>query len=308
MIRFRAYLQLLRPPNLLTAMSDILAGFAVTVGWQYVSLPHAFFPAAPEIPAGLWGNLVWLLLATVGLYGGGVVLNDYYDAGLDSKERPERPIPSGKVPKHHAAILGYGLLLSAVAVSFKVNVVSGAIATLIVVLVLLYNLVSKNHALLGPLNMGLCRGCNLMLGVSIIPAQVFPLLFVSVISVVYIAAITLISTGEVHGSTKRSFNLGLLMYILVGIMVLALGFLDQYQWLYGLPFLLLLYFLIIPSILKARNMNEPQLIGQAVKVSVLALISLNAAIAAGFTGWFFGLLLLLLLPLSKMLARIFAVT
>ncbi|MEM0982243.1 MAG: polyprenyltransferase, partial [Cyanobacteria bacterium P01_H01_bin.58] len=45
-----------------------------------------------------------------------------------------------------------------------------------------------------------------------------------------------------------------------------------------------------------------------VKSGVLSLIVLDAAIAAGFAGWPYGLAVLALLPLSIVLARMFAVT
>jgi hypothetical protein len=62
--------------------------------------------------AGL-GNaraLPWLAGASACLYAGGVVLNDFFDRKVDVVERPERPLPSGRVPPAHAAWLGSVLL------------------------------------------------------------------------------------------------------------------------------------------------------------------------------------------------------
>ena len=41
----------------------------------------------------------WLLLALAFslLYTGGMYLNDAFDRDIDARERPERPIPSGRV-------------------------------------------------------------------------------------------------------------------------------------------------------------------------------------------------------------------
>jgi 4-hydroxybenzoate polyprenyltransferase len=98
---YRGYLELVRPANVATALADVLAGYAV---------------------AGLGSpGLGWLLMSTACLYGGGVALNDFFDRGLDRIERPERPIPSGRVSSRAAAGLGLGLL--------ALGVIAAALAT-----------------------------------------------------------------------------------------------------------------------------------------------------------------------------------
>ena len=80
-----AMLRLMRPANIITAVSDILAGIAIAGYFKedYVSL----FP------------VILLVFSTVGLYGGGVVFNDVFDAELDSVERPERLFPVVRLQK-----------------------------------------------------------------------------------------------------------------------------------------------------------------------------------------------------------------
>ena len=43
-----------------------------------------------------------------------MVLNDVYDVETDARERPYRPIPSGRISLNKAQSLGYGLLLCGV--------------------------------------------------------------------------------------------------------------------------------------------------------------------------------------------------
>lgn len=50
------------------------------------------------------------------------------------------------------------------------------------------------------------------------------------------------------------------------------------------------------------------MIGKAVKSGVIALIAMNAAWAAAFGDLYFALLIIILLPVSLLLARMFAVT
>ena len=303
--QLRAYLVLMRPPNLLTAVADIVAGFAASASLYHIVgfAPLEFIQH--DLP---WVHLGLASLASICLYGGGVVLNDFYDADLDQVERPERPIPSGQVSRSAAAYFGYGLLIVGVVVASLVNMYCGAIGLLIALLVICYNILAKHHVVFGPLIMGLCRGANLLLGISIFSAHLSEIYFLSLIPVTYIAAITFVSRGEVHGSNRASLSLGFSLYLLTAAMVISLGVLDQFHLWQSLGFLLLLLAMIVPPLYRAGNGKDPALIGKAVKNGVLGLILLDAALASGFAGWFFGLLLLLLLPFSILMAKSFAVT
>src|SRR5262245_63491269 len=46
-------------------------------------------------------------------YSGGMALNDAFDAEIDARERPERPIPSGRVSRGTVLALGFGMLVVA---------------------------------------------------------------------------------------------------------------------------------------------------------------------------------------------------
>ncbi len=288
-----ALLRLTRPANLVTAIADVLAGMAIA---RYFLIPNA--------DAGPVG---WLCLATVGLYGGGVVFNDVFDADLDAVERPERPIPSGAVSRTVATGLGLSLLLIGIVSAFMVNQQAGFVAIGTAVAALVYDRFGKHHALLGPLNMGLCRGVNLLLGVSILPDAVFAWWWVSVVPIVYIAAITMISRGEVHGGQSITIRLAGLFYAgVIGI----IGAVTQYRHQFGtaFPFLLMFGYLIFPPLWRAVRQPIGPNIGRAVQAGVLALIVMDAAWVAGFSSFPLALLVVCLLPLSRLLARVFAVT
>ena len=302
--RLLAYLQLTRPANIITAVADILAGFAASGALVMLhNLPITEWWTHP-----LAASLGWLILSTVGLYGGGIVFNDVFDAKLDRAERPERPIPRGDASARGASILATLLLTIGVLAAAQVSMLSALIALIVAGLAVLYNAWGKHQRLFGPLNMGLCRGGNLLLGVSAVPAAVTSLWFLSLIPIIYIAAITMISRGEVHGGNRAALWGGVGMYglVLSGLLALAIGVSVSVE--VVVPFLLLLGFLIYPPLLRALRSNEPRLIGLAVKAGVLSLIVLDAAIAATFGGWVYGLLVLVLLPVSRWLATRFAVT
>jgi 4-hydroxybenzoate polyprenyltransferase len=298
-----AYLQLMRPANVITAWADIFVGYAAS--GLVVNLDRAI--AQPTTFASL-APLAWLLLSTTGLYGGGVVFNDVFDAQLDARERPERPIPSGRASRQGAIWLGSTLLGVGVIAASQVSVLSAALATSVALAALLYDAIGKHNSVFGPLNMGLCRGGNLLLGVSAMPAIVPQRWFLLLIPLAYIAAVTAISQGEVHGGKKGTGVLALLLVTAVMSGVLALGFLSDYQLLAALPFLALLAGRIFPPFVNAVRSPHPEPIRAAVKAGVLSLIVLDASMAAGFASWTYGLLVLSLLPISTVLARRFAVT
>src|ERR671936_2311779 len=85
-----------RVSNLPTVWTNVLAG-AVLAG-------------------GTWhdGRTVIVLVAMSLFYVGGMYLNDYFDRGIDARERPERPIPAGDVAADLVAAIGFGLLAAGV--------------------------------------------------------------------------------------------------------------------------------------------------------------------------------------------------
>ena len=289
----KAFLSLTRPANLVTAIADVLAGMAIAGYFQD--------PAPVPAPVG------WLCLATVGLYGGGVVFNDVFDAELDAIERPERPIPSGMVSKGAATTLGIVLLVIGIIASFMVNQTAGLLAIGITIASLVYDRFGKHNKLLGPLNMGLCRGLNLLLGVSILPDQVVPWAWIGLVPIAYIAAITMISRGEVHGGNPATLRVAGLLYALV---IGCMAALAQRKGQLGtaFPFVFLFGFYIFPPLWRAVREPIGPNIGSAVRAGVLSLIVMNAAWVAAFANFPLALLVFCLLPLSRLLAKVFAVT
>ncbi|WP_366932316.1 UbiA-like protein EboC [Nostoc sp. NMS8] len=300
---WRGYLELMRPANIVTAWADILVGFAASgSGVIFTKLINGEVSFAVLIPLG------WLLLATTGLYGGGIVFNDVFDAELDAKERPNRAIPSGRVSRQNATLLGSILFAIGIIAAFQVSQLSAAIAIFITLSCLLYNSLAKHHPFFGPLNMGLCRGSNLLLGVSAVPEIIGERWYLALIPVLYIAAITAISQGEVHGGKKVTGVLALLLIAIVLTAVLALGLLGEYTAIAALPFAVFLAIRILPNFIKAAREPIAENIRNAVKIGVLSLIVLDATVASGFAGLYYGLLVLILLPISMKLAQLFAVT
>lgn len=290
------YLVLIRPANVITAIADIFAGIALS---GVLSGSISSFP--------IWHALA-LVLATACLYAGGIVFNDVFDLELDKKERPERPLPSGQISKEKAVWFGITLFIIASVVTVQHATISYFLALGIVICATSYDKYFKHRLVGGPLVMGLCRGLNLLLGISIVPDQVFELWWIGGLPVLFIAAITLTSQGEVHGKNRYSVMVALCFDLIVAGAILYLAFLGHFQLLTVLPFLLIWLLMNLRAKGKAIVENTPPNVMKAVKMGVISLIPLDACYAAGSSYWWFGLITLLLLPLSLLLSRKFAVT
>lgn len=296
------YLQLTRPANVVTAIADIWAGFAIAGGWSYM------ISNWEKGSADFWQNLLWLSLSTIGLYAGGVAFNDIADAELDAVERPERPIPSGRASKSTAIIFATSLLVFGVVMAFMVNWIAGVLAIAVSLCALVYDYWGKHQSILGPINMGLCRTGNLLLGVAVAPEVLEKLWPIGVLPLIYVAAITMVSRGEVHGKNKKALYGGFFMYISVVLAIYGLAKFQGPDYKEVFPFLVLLSYMIFPPLGKAIKTQDPKMIGKSVKAAVISLIIVNSSLAAAFAGWEIGAIVLLLLPISLWLAKKFAVT
>lgn len=289
----RAILTLIRPANIVTSIADVIAGFAI---------------AGLFSPLVFQSDMLLLVLSTIGLYGGGIVFNDVFDFEQDKINRPERILPSQRLSLKQATGIGLILFGIALVAAFASSMISGLVASLVMVLALVYDKWSKHNKVIGPINMGMCRGANLMLGVSILPSALEEVYLISLIPILFVAAITLTAQKESSGQNKTSIGIAMLL----DLSVVAAFFLMQDRLNLSMQsagvFLLLWYGTNLFFKYRAFSDNTPTNIKMAVKVAVLSIIPLDAAFTAGFGSIPMALLVLALLPISIFLAKKFAVT
>ncbi|MEU4713600.1 SCO3242 family prenyltransferase [Micromonospora purpureochromogenes] len=138
--------ELVRAPAALSVPGDVVAGAAAA-------------GALGRRTAGLAG-------ASVLLYWAGMAANDWADRRLDAVERPERPIPSGRV----APATALGLAAGLTAAGLGLAAVTGgrraaAVAIPLAATIWGYDLAAKNTAA-GPAVMAACRGLDVLLGAT----------------------------------------------------------------------------------------------------------------------------------------------
>ena len=170
--------ELVRAPAALSVPGDVLAG-AVAAG------------TLDRRATGLAG-------ASVLLYWAGMAANDWADRHLDAVERPERPIPSGRVPAGTALGLAVGLTGAGLAVAG----LAGGRRALAVALPLAgtiwgYDLLAKRGPA-GPAVMATCRGLDVLLGAA--TGRVARAVPAALTVAGHTWTVTTLSRHEVHGT------------------------------------------------------------------------------------------------------------
>jgi 4-hydroxybenzoate polyprenyltransferase len=157
-----AWLQLVRLPNLLTVPGDPIIGF---FSWGSIR----YFSAADKgyVDIGSVLMVVPCVVAAVLLYAGGLVMNDLFDLNEDRRDRPERPLPAGRINVKVAAIVTVLLLIGGVWAASLNGPLCASIAAMLAVAIASYNAGAKRIPVIGPLNMGLCRGLSVFMGLAI---------------------------------------------------------------------------------------------------------------------------------------------
>lgn len=261
--RLADWAALVRLPGLPSAWSNIVAAHLIATG------------GAPVAP------LLELQLAmTTCLYWGGMILNDCFDHEEDRAERPERPLPAGRIQTSSAWSVGFALLLFGVILGLVAGGATAIIGILLAATVLAYNGGLKRGPA-GPWAMGLCRFFNWLLGLSA-AESLWPSLTIALPVLLYTASLTMLSRGEVRGDRRGEVILATLVLLSATWTLLALLYLSGIQ--EPIPAGFLLIALSIALIVRlrwvARN-PTPQGIQATVRALLIGMIPLDALLLLG---------------------------
>ncbi|MCH2201282.1 MAG: UbiA family prenyltransferase [Fuerstiella sp.] len=294
------WLQLLRIPTVFTALADVLCGYFLGAAHESTTAPNAVV-------------LLCLLISSAGLYLGGMVLNDVFDAKLDAVERPERPVPDGRISLFCAAVAGTILMITGLLTSAGAWLAAGRtgqslyVACLIATAVLLYDAFLKS-TWAGPAGMAGCRFLNLSLGAStavsdtgIAMAWELPVLGASTGLAVYIIGVTWFARNEA-GNASRSGLIAGLIVATTGVCLSAGAVLLAQKdpttvWAALLQFTLIAGVTVVRGITAIRDGQSP-ILQRTVGRMLLWIIVLDAVVVFASTGSVFleGIILLLVIP------------
>jgi 4-hydroxybenzoate polyprenyltransferase len=292
-MNLRAYAQLVRLPNVFTALADIGLGVLATGA----ALAH-------------WPTYILLLVSSACLYAGGMVWNDFFDVEEDKKDRPFRPIPSGRVSRRAAANCGAALLAAGWGAALLSGWRAGLIAGLLVAAILLYDGWLK-RTWAGPIAMGTCRFLNVLLGWSAATAAGWPWgigIYLALLVGIYIAGVTWFARTEARTSNQTLLT-GAAVLMLGGLVlalpvpVLTADLRAPHATSLLFPYLLVGFgFLVGFPVSRAISRPTPGYVQAAVKRAVLGLVVLDAVLATALVGTV-GLVMLVLLPPALYLGR-----
>ena len=289
----RDYLVLVRLPNLFTLPSNILVGIS----------------AISSLAFTLTSFIQFLLLVTISvlLYCVGIVLNDLYDFDIDKKERPNRPLPSGKISRRSAIVLVVIFSTLALILSLLVSFSTLVISSILFLTIFGYDKYLKNtHA--GPLTIASARVMNILLGTSVSfrsvdsYSQIVTLTFVLIITFVYVSLIGFISRYEVRGFSD---NAKLLLPPAIVAIVISSIILFSLMGFFKLESLIILslfslIMLISFSRIYRRDSGRTQ---QIVRNMILSIIVLDSTFLTGIIGIELGLAVLILMAPLLVLAN-----
>ncbi|HSI81342.1 MAG TPA: UbiA family prenyltransferase, partial [Solirubrobacterales bacterium] len=177
----QAVAELVRLPAVLSVPGDVLLGAAAA-------------GRAGDVP-----RAAGLATASSCMYLAGMALNDYADREIDARERPGRPIPSGRVTPGFALGLAGGLTAAGVATAAAIDGLRALkVAAPLAASVWAYDLALKRSAA-GVPGMSACRALDVLIGAG--PGGARRALPAAGVVGAHTAVVTGVSRREVEGAT-----------------------------------------------------------------------------------------------------------
>ena len=257
--RIVPWLRLVRLPNLLTAFGDSLAGACLAAALNGTEL-------------SFW-SVLDVCFCSIVLYMFGTIQNDWCDLPEDRRLRPERPLPNRDIPVPAAALVAIACLIVALLLAGLTGRITFILALLLAVVISAYNFKLKHSLVSGAVSMGLCRGLNMLLGVSLVaitPAVILPVVGLTL----YIGCVTWLADGE----NRRQIPTRNIFYppIALGVSWFITQFFipGETLWRAFLPSLLCMVVLIVIAVLAAKRLYNRSIQPSAMRKFIGTLIGL----------------------------------
>jgi 4-hydroxybenzoate polyprenyltransferase len=288
------YLRLVRIANVFTTVSNILLGYF-------------FFTNINNFD---YFNIIKLISISAFLYIGGMVLNDYFDIKIDKKERPWRPLSSNKITKTNALVIILFSFSYSLIFSFIMGSNTFVITLIMITLIFLYNKFLKN-TIYGPINMGVIRSINIVLGasqsLSLLEESIFDVRFLIPIfsEFFYVYAITILSKNETKEFFFNLYNIFpfVIIYLLI-FFVFIFILLDIFNYLSLVPLLIFFSIIVYSQIALLKKIITIQ---KSISHLIMMIVILDSIFITDIVGIYYGLTLsfLLIIPILFLFRKIY---
>ena len=296
------YLQLIRLPNIFTVPSNVIVGYLA-------------------LQAGPASQLAGLIVSSVLLYISGIVFNDFFDLEQDWKNRPNRPLPSGRISRRNALAIAIltisgGNVIALVTAGFAALCVTLSLSAII----LAYDYRLKSNAISGTVAMAGARFLNVVLGASpaflvllsfspggFISDYGFQTLAIAATSIfLYVASIMILSRAEERGAsrTRNRVVLGIIMTTIAYVAIA--GYLIGWDHWFFLT--LGIFACVVALTFNRHNLQSAESTQKIIRNLVLSIIILDSVFITASAGIVYGSATLLLLVPAITLAKKMYVT
>jgi 4-hydroxybenzoate polyprenyltransferase len=267
------------------------------------------------------GQLAGLLASSILLYVSGIVFNDLFDLEHDRKNRPKRPLPSGKVSKDIALAIAIATMLAGNIVALVTAGFAGFCVTLVLsAIILAYDYVLKSNSIAGAAAMSAARAVNVILGAApglaimlavsserLTADRGFQTLAVAAASVfIYVTSIMILSRAEEAGAStaRRHAALGIVIFM-IALVALA-GYFVKWDFWYLLMLGAFASVTVLTFTKYGHSGREPT--QKIIRNMILSMIILDSVFIAATVGILFGAAVLLLLVPAIFLGKRMYVT
>ncbi len=143
-----AYLEIIRPGNAVMAVIAVLLVMLISGNFTL--------------------NAFLACIVVLMVIGGGNAINDYFDYKIDAINKPNRPIPSGRISLNSAKIYSVALFVIGTILSFIIGLLPGLIALFTSVVLILYAYNLKKMPLIGNMAVSFFIGLTFIFGAVVV--------------------------------------------------------------------------------------------------------------------------------------------
>ena len=265
----KTYLQLVRFPGVFTAFTNVFLGF--------------FLVYEDSIE---WFSLGPLIITTGFLFFGGMAINDYFDYKIDKIERPERPLPSGKISKKMALFSGFAFLAVANLSSSIVGVQSLIISLIMTGFILLYDFKSKNVPILGEVNLSFIRFLNVILGSTVVSLYL-EISWYAIPIAIFVSGISVLARTETRLPLEKTKILNFILILITISYTMIITF-DETKFEHIIFLGIFTISVFIPYHIYKESTSRN--IQKKVTYQLLAIILLDATLISAFSENFYAVL------------------